>query len=551
MEDRSKILAVLIAAIVVVSAVVIPLCRTDDDGDVSLKYAGPLSAEDKHYDSYTVATSTWNAQLESTTGVLSSSESTATDMAKSITSLYMTENKLMYQYRWMQIDYYKNPTSKADEYVGWATFANGAVDGLYSCIKNALKGDTASTLEEALALCGLDPETFRNYNEMTDEQAQLLNEISELVSEYETILSTMTSDMTYSTNTTARKVAEIYIDLVEKRNSLAKLYGYENYADYAYELNFGRGYTPDDIRGALSSTTMAGLNIYSMASQTYRMTDHYLSNIDDTKAKSLTSQFVGSFDKEMKALWNHMQDYELMNRGGEGAMQGGFTAPMQNHNAAIYLGPDRTGISYTEALVHEFGHASNMSLTETYTTDYDVCEIQSIGLESMYCAYAYKNKISDMDEVISYGLNSISLNIWSGAFYTEFELAAYESTETLTVDGLAQSFENLKSKYGLEGFSGGDLQWIMVNHLFQTPHYYISYAVAGVSAMQLFVMAIEDFDAAKSTYLGIVHMGRVGYTDVISSSNLSSFLKESERESLLEQEKSVAASILFELLIMG
>lgn len=43
------------------------------------------------------------------------------------------------------------------------------------------------------------------------------------------------------------RTCEIYLKLIKIRDKIAKLYGYPNYAEYAYESTYMRDYSLDDI----------------------------------------------------------------------------------------------------------------------------------------------------------------------------------------------------------------------------------------------------------------------------------------------------------------
>lgn len=529
MENRTKVLAVLLVAVAVCAAVAVPLISKNDSSEDAKPLYGPITAEDRSYQKYAEAESEWSGQIASLKNILTDPGSTKAEMAGSITSTYQLRDSLGYQYKWMNLAYNKSPTAMAEENTGWTNLVGTLEDSLCSTVKSALEGDTASTVGEALTLCNLEADTFLNYNSMSEEAIGLMGEINSLVAQYNEVITKVVSFDSNSKR--AREVVQIYIDLVEKRNALAKLYGYENYADYAYKKDFDRGYTPDDVRDLLGSLTTRGSNIYNLSDKVYYATTRSLEHISNDEAASMAYGYIESFDPELKDLLKHMQEYDLIFTG-EGT--GAYTNSIQNHNAFIYTGSDYEAIDLTAALVHEFGHASNFSLASTNTTDFDVIEIQSLGLEAMYYAYAYNNGVDHADQIVSKGLCDLATNMWECSFYTEFELYAYESTDTLTVDGLIDTFVKLRDKYGIDSRDINDMAWIRIPHLFETPHYYISYSISSASAIELFDVALDDYDSAKAIYLDIVHKAKVGYTEVVGSTRLTNLFI--DRDNLLESE---------------
>ena len=60
-------------------------------------------------------------------------------------------------------------------------------------------------------------------------------------------------------------------------------------------------------------------------------------------------------------------------------------------------------------------------------------------------------------------------------------------------------------EYGLDevyGYTG--TEWALISHTFQTPLYYISYAVSMVPALELYELSQEDPAGARSAYFNIL-----------------------------------------------
>ena len=66
-------------------------------------------------------------------------------------------------------------------------------------------------------------------------------------------------------------------------------------------------------------------------------------------------------------------------------------------------------------------------------------------------------------------------------------------------------YATLAEEYGLQqvyGYQG--TEWVLISHTFQTPMYYISYAVSMVPALELFDLAQSDMASAKNAYFNII-----------------------------------------------
>ena len=128
-------------------------------------------------------------------------------------------------------------------------------------------------------------------------------------------------------------------------------------------------------------------------------------------------------------------------------------------------------------------------------------------------------------------LSTMSGVVVTGALYSEFELWAYETeaegTE-LTIEMLTSKYSEMakehgvtRDKYGL----GAGYTWQSVHHLFDIPMYYVSYVTSAMNALELFVMASEDYGHAESVYLALTEQNGVhGYVQAVEMAGLSNML---------------------------
>ena len=94
--------------------------------------------------------------------------------------------------------------------------------------------------------------------------------------------------------------------------------------------------------------------------------------------------------------------------------------------------------------------------------------------------------------------------ILSGCMEDEFQQDVYENPN-MTLDQMNDLYASLAEEYGLQqvyGYQG--TEWVLISHTFQTPMYYISYAVSMVPALELFDLAQSDMESAKNAYFNII-----------------------------------------------
>lgn len=115
----------------------------------------------------------------------------------------------------------------------------------------------------------------------------------------------------------------------------------------------------------------------------------------------------------------------------------------------------------------------------------------------------------------------------SGCMEDEFRQDVYENPD-MTLEEMNALYESLAGEYGLQelyGYQG--TEWVLITHTFQTPLYYISYAASMVPALELFELAQDDPNAAKTAYFQILM--RKPYEslgDVLAENNLAPVFSE-------------------------
>lgn len=90
--------------------------------------------------------------------------------------------------------------------------------------------------------------------------------------------------------------------------------------------------------------------------------------------------------------------------------------------------------------------------------------------------------------------------------YDEFQTEIYRCPD-MTLDEMNQLFGELSLAYGYPD-RGDDRAyfWVEVPHTFQQPMYYVSYATSALSAIDLYLQSLEDWDGAVRTYLDLCYL---------------------------------------------
>ena len=337
-------------------------------------------------------------------------------------------------------------------------------------------------------------------------------------------------------------VPTLYAEFVTNNVRIAEILGYENYLAYAYENVYERDYTYQDAALFVEYVKEYIVPIYNTVYNKWsRLTSGNLSKTDINTYYSVVSN---SFFKD--ALGNKLfNDYiddmnmaftsnpdkqisfsdelnKLIADGNmfRGTYEGAYVTYIQGVNLPIaYFGK---GYDSATTIAHEFGHYMNEIYNDNeYNQSFDLLETHSQGQEMLFMSYA-KNflegnalKLVETYNLLS-SLQTIILATQVDCFEQAIYLNSYEGpgAEEIMADGKITADEYDTVYAGLSEYLGikedyrVDEYWRYVT--ISSPCYYISYAISGVNALQIYATASnEGFDVAKEAYLKLFT-----YTDV-------------------------------------
>ena len=449
--------------------------------------------------------------------------------------------ELMTMYTLVNIQVSMDATSEtySSEYLYTYSAYMTVVDAFSALCRDLLASPCASFLKEQLSAADLA--YYTDYQEMSQEDMDLAAQEQELTLAYQTAdLAPITvehqgetldqaaveeaysqgalDDETYDALLTELVKAknavlgEIYLDLVAVRQKIAKAAGYDNYADYAYEVIYTRDYTPETIVPFLDATKahMADISTAVSALLTYQMDAPALWK-DYTGEDTLDTVegYLGQMSSELLEAFTYMRSHKLYDTAYSDTKQpGAFTTMLPSYGAPFYYGCPSGDLYDFSTVIHEFGHYQNFYWSPAGWNDassnIDVSEVHSQGLELLFSHY-YGDIFGDEAQTASDFLFSNLTNAFiSGCLMGELELYAY-TTKSVTLDQLNAKYLELMKAYGLvpqddpreEAYG-----WVEIPHLFTSPCYYISYAVSVSGAFSFWLMAQEgEFTDAVDQYL--------------------------------------------------
>lgn len=413
------------------------------------------------------------------------------------------------------IDFYAHPGDEtlSDACQQLDSVLNEVNDALCTALSDALDSPAGSALrsyigeDKATALVG--------YDEQTDRQREITERVSELTLQYNALIM---EHLSYDEET--EKIGALYRELVDLHNEEAQIVGYKDYADYAYEASYGRDFTPDDAAALCEAVKPYARQYFGSLYYNEATYAEFSADTDLTERElvGLVTQYMPRVSNDAAKAAAYMEKHGLyFMDSAERVSDLGFTTTLDQYNAPfIYLAlyGDQNDI---QSMFHEFGHYYDAYVNPVpdlllSVGSLDIFEIHSTGMEALSTGWYEDIYGEDADLARIRFLDSALYTVFSGCLFDEFQRVVY-ADPTLTPEQISQTFVTIARSYGLRSF-GKEFShyWMQVNHNFESPFYYISYAVSMLASLQIYEMAENDWAAAADFYNDLVSLGAFDYT---------------------------------------
>ena len=413
------------------------------------------------------------------------------------------------------IDFYAHPGDEtlSDACRQLDSVLNEVNNALCTALSDALDGPAGSALrsyigeDKATALVG--------YDEQTDRQREITERVSELTLQYNALIM---EHLSYDEET--EKIGALYRELVDLHNEEAQIVGYKDYADYAYEASYGRDFTPDDAAALCEAVKPYARQYFGSLYYNEATYADFSADTDLTERElvGLVTQYMPRVSDDAAKAAAYMEKHGLyFMDSAERVSDLGFTTTLDQYNAPfIYLAlyGDQNDI---QSMFHEFGHYYDAYVNPVpdlllSVGSLDIFEIHSTGMEALSTGWYEDIYGEDADLARIRFLDSALYTVFSGCLFDEFQRVVY-ADPSLTPEQISQTFVTIARSYGLRSF-GKEFShyWMQVNHNFESPFYYISYAVSMLASLQIYEMAENDWAAAADFYNDLVSLGAYDYT---------------------------------------
>ena len=412
------------------------------------------------------------------------------------------------------------------------------MDGLYLLARDILSSPCAAALDDLLT--DEDREDLAEYEGLTGGLLSLQQQDTALVNEYwnrltqgfsadydgrtwdyntaeEAYLNGELDYDTYLAVVTAiakeenRVEGTIYLKLLSLRRQAAALNGSDDYCAYMYEAGYDRDYTPEESRAFHAAVKEFIVPIYRDMYTLYldcAYNDVFRQDSIGDEAVEIIGPYLARMSDELLESYHYMVEHGLYDMGlGENRTNQGFTAMLPGCNAAFIYMYGWNAAQDLITTIHEFGHYNDAYWTEynwsLNSKSNDISEVHSQGLELLFTEFYPELFGEDAETLETFTLYKMLDAIVQGTLYDEFQQYAY-GTEDVTLQQLNEEFCRLCREYGV--ISEDDprtemYSWVEVNHNFDSPCYYISYAVSAAGALAFWLEAQEDYYGAVDDYL--------------------------------------------------
>lgn len=331
-------------------------------------------------------------------------------------------------------------------------------------------------------------------------------------------------------------IESIYDQLVKKRHQIAVKLGYKNFVQLGYDRLKRSDYNAEKVaifRDAIAKYMVPlAQELYQRQRKRLQLDQLKYYDIDfrfcsgNPTPKGNTEWIVEQASKmyselspETDQFFEFMRSSQLMDlENKDGKAPVGYATFIEKYNAP-YIFSNFNGTSGDiDVLTHECGHAfqvyssRHIKLDEYKWPTYEACEIHSMSME--FFAWPWMPLFFEKDSD-KYKFNHLASNVAFlayGVSIDEFQHIVYENPDATPAErnGFWKAIEKKympHCNYEDNAFLQQGGFWQRQSHLFNSPFYYIDYALAMICAMQYWKKDRKNHQEAWDAYLGLCKAG--------------------------------------------
>jgi len=332
------------------------------------------------------------------------------------------------------------------------------------------------------------------------------------------------------------EIAEIFDKMIHARDEMGRNLGHDNFIPLGYLTMRRTDYGPAEAKAFRDSvrqyavplmTKLYELQASALGTPTLRPWDagyhpEYTlpSGIAPVATQLEKAQRV--FDDISPRLGKHFARMrkegliDLENRKGKRA--GAFCTSFPDEGRVAIFCNSTGDENDVSTLMHEMGHAfqawesQSIEAVDLQWPTSDAAEVHSMGMEFLSMPKLTHFFSPEQAQKFQHNhiYDAVSLMCYI-SIVDEFQHWVYEHPN-VSIAERDQAWSEIWDTYlpGID-FSGVEqykyARWYAQGHIFQSPFYYIDYAIAQTGAMQLGLMDIEDHEKALDTYIKLCTIG--------------------------------------------
>ena len=313
-------------------------------------------------------------------------------------------------------------------------------------------------------------------------------------------------------------LAGYYVDLVALRKEQAGWYDYDDYAQFCDENIYYRDYTQAEIqrlREAVKREIVPVENLLSEQISDYADAGEYQAGFTVEELRRNLRKGVERISPELTEALDYMERNQLcdMDYSDVKADMAYTVVLPYSGGPFLVMQPyldDVNGDLDLSTVIHEFGHYNAYYTAEDLLAyNLDLSEIHSQGLELLMLEEygEFYGEYADAERV--YSVCNLLDSLVQGCMIDELERWAY-SQENLTAEAMNREYMTLLKAYGYRDPEDPETMaydWVTISHMFESPLYYLSYAVSAAGAFSIWEQSLTDRPGAIDTYLRLVALG--------------------------------------------
>jgi oligoendopeptidase F len=335
-------------------------------------------------------------------------------------------------------------------------------------------------------------------------------------------------------------VGDVYVRLVKVRQQLAAALDYDSYADYSYDMTYGRDYTPEQGSAFLEGIRTHLLPVLNRANADLSLAWLDYDDASEESLRNMLESAAQNIGGTVFDAYRFMTAYDLCDIGkSPRKLEASFQTYLYDYEAPfVFLNSRGDSKDYT-TFSHEFGHFTDSYYNYGANEDLETAETFSQAME--FLALTYTDTLSEKEKntlLKKNLLDTLQTFVYQGA-YADFESRVYAlDPDEITLEKINDLYRQCCKDYGLyeQGFDFYYSQsWIDVLHFFEVPYYIISYCVSAETALQVYRLEAEEKGAGVAAYFRLLDRSYVaGVQQVMEGAKMESPFRDGVLEETAE-----------------